>query len=87
MKAVILYHQNSEFTRSLEAYVRDFATQQNQTIELVSLETVKGADLARLYDIVQYPALLVMQDNGALVKDWQGSQMPLMSEVAGYLRS
>ncbi len=70
----------------VEEYARDFERQRGQTIELVSLDTVEGADMARLYGIVQYPALLVIRDDGQLLKEWQGERLPLMDEVASYLR-
>lgn len=87
MKALILYRPNAEFARSVEDYVRDYARHRAAEIELVSLDTPRGADMARAYDIVQYPALLVMRDDGGLLKEWQGPSLPLMNEVAGYLSS
>lgn len=86
MKAIALYRPKSEFARMVEEYARDFERQRGQTIELVSLDTVEGADMARLYGIVQYPALLVIRDDGQLLKEWQGERLPLMDEVASYLR-
>lgn len=85
MKALLLYHPQSEHSRIVEEYVRDFERQRNLKIKLESLDTPEGADKARLYDIVQYPALIVVRDDGQLMKDWQGDQLPLMDEVAGYL--
>lgn len=85
MKASILYHPESEFARMVEEYAHDFERQKGTVIELISLETRQGADLAALYEIVAYPALLVRQDNGDLVKHWEGEPLPLMNEVAGYL--
>ncbi len=87
MKAVILYHPKSEFSRQVEEYVRDFERQKGKSLELISLETKEGADMAKLYDIVQYPAVLALKESGELLKDWQGSVLPLMNEVAGYLEA
>lgn len=42
--------------------------------------------MARLYDVVQYPALLAIEGNGGLAQYWQGDVLPLMDEVAGYAR-
>jgi len=69
----------------VEEYARDFERQRGKTIELISLDTVQGSDMARLYGIVQYPALLTLRDDGQVLKDWQGERLPLMQEVAGYL--
>lgn len=85
MKAFILYHPSSEHARTVEEYVRDFERQRHTEIKLESLDRPEGTDKARLYDIVQYPALLVVRDDGQLVKEWQGDQLPLMDEVAGNL--
>lgn len=81
----MLYHPESEFARSVEEYVRDFERTKGRVIEAISLETPQGADMAKLYGIVAYPALLAVRDNGELLKDWQGEILPLMNEVAGYL--
>jgi hypothetical protein len=84
MKLVALYHAKGEFARQLEEYAHDFEAQRGKAIELRDLESREGADLAALYDIVQYPALLAIRDDGQLARAWQGSALPLMDEVAGY---
>lgn len=85
MKVAILYRPNSEYARSVETYARDFERQRGKSLELVSLDSVQGADMARLYDITNYPAVLALRDNGEMLNIWQGEQLPLMNEVAGYL--
>lgn len=85
MKLAILYHPKSEFSRLAEEYAHDFEHQKGTKIELISLETQIGAELAKLYGIVQYPALFVSREGGDLVKHWEGAPLPLMNEVAGYL--
>jgi hypothetical protein len=84
----ILYHPHSEHARQVEQYKRDFERSQNTgEIELVSLETRDGADIARLYDIVRYPAVLaITETDKKLMKLWQDEKLPLMSEVASYAR-
>ena len=69
----------------IEEYSHDFERTRGKAIELVSLETKEGADMAKLYDIVQYPALLAIRDDGSLMKNWEGEQLPLMNEVAAYI--
>ena len=55
------------------------------TSSLLVLNTREGAATASLYDIAQNPGLLVLRDDGQLVAEWRGSNLPLMNEVAGYL--
>ncbi len=85
MKVVILYHPRSEWARNVEEYARDFEHQRNKKIELVSVEEREGADMAKLYDIVSYPAVLALRDSGDLLAHWQGEQLPLMNELSAYL--
>lgn len=88
MKAVILYHPNQEFGGLAEDFKRDFESRmKGREIELVSLETVAGADMAKLYDVVRYPAILVISDSGGLQKLWQDRPLPMIDEVAAYLRA
>ena len=85
MKVVILYHPQSEWSRIVEEYARDFERQRAKKIDLISVDEKEGSDMARLYDIVRYPAVLALRDNGEMLAQWQGEQLPLMNEVAGYL--
>lgn len=86
MKLLILYRPNSEHDTQVQSFVRDFQRQYDagRNVQMVSLDSREGADTARLYDVVSYPAILVIGDNGALVALWQGTPLPLMDEVAGY---
>jgi hypothetical protein len=85
MKAIILYHPNSEGSRLVEEYAQRFHDRSGLAIELQSLETRDGASTATLYDIVRYPAVMVLDDAGQMQKSWQEDVLPLMDEVAGYL--
>jgi hypothetical protein len=85
MKVVILYRPASEYSRSVEEYTTDFERARAKKIELISLDTREGADMAELYGITTYPAMLAIREDGQLMKDWQGPQMPLMNEVAAYI--
>lgn len=85
MKIIALYHPQSEFARLVEEYAHDFFSSRGKAIDLVSLETREGAAMASLYDIVRYPAVLALKDDGQLLKNWEGEQLPLMNEVAAYL--
>lgn len=85
MKACILYRPDSEFARMVEEYVHDFKQTKGYDIELIDLNTRDGASTASLYDIIQYPGVLVTREDGQWVKDWQGEQLPLMTELAAYL--
>ncbi|OGL38457.1 hypothetical protein A3B63_00480 [Candidatus Saccharibacteria bacterium RIFCSPLOWO2_01_FULL_49_22] len=85
MRALVLYHPNSEHSGQVEDYARDFKRFKGKDLELVSLETREGAHLAELYDVVRYPAVLVIGPDGVMQKIWEAPLMPLMDEVNSYV--
>lgn len=85
MKVVILYRPNSEHGRVVEEYVRDFEARTSvKQLEVLSIDTREGSATASLYDVMQYPAILVIQNDGYLQRSWQGETLPLMDELAAY---
>lgn len=84
MKVLVLYRPNSEYARKVESFAHDLERQHQTHIDLVSLDTRDGSSTASLYDIMQYPAILALGNDGQLLKEWQGQELPLMNEVAYY---
>ena len=88
MKAVILYRPNSEFARRAEEYVHDFERTRAQTVELIDVDSAEGIAMAKLYDLPHYPTLLITEEDGQMVKSWDGvDSFPLMNELATYLNT
>ena len=89
VKLLVLYRPNSEHERDVESFVRDFQRRYEvgRKIEMVSMNTRDGAATASLYDVVAYPAIMVLGNDGSLVNLWQGMPLPLMDDVAGYAHS
>jgi hypothetical protein len=88
MKVVVLYRPNSEHGRSVESFIRDFKYQHGTSakiLDLIDIDTRDGVSTASLYDVVQYPAVLVLADNGSLIKSWEGSDLPLMNDISAYV--
>lgn len=83
MKIVILYHPESDHSRTVEEYVHDF-TRINPEVEmtLISVDTREGADKAAVYDVTAYPSMLALKEDNELVKAWVGLPLPLMNDVA-----
>lgn len=70
----------------IEQFIHDFqAEHQSQHLEVLSIDTREGSATATLYDIMSYPAILVLQTDGYVQKIWQGDALPLMDEVAAYV--
>ncbi len=84
MKVVVLYRPNSEHARAAEDLVKDLERNSGNKVELVNADTRDGSATASLYDIMQYPAVLAMRDDGQILKDWQGTTMPRIADVSYY---
>ncbi len=87
MRVVVLYHPKSEHGGKVEDYARDYKNlhrDEHRELELLSLETREGADLAKLYDVVRYPAVLALADDGHLQNGWQGGELPLLRDLDYY---
>ncbi len=85
MKLLIIYRPNSEHGRTIEEFIREYQSRhQVEHLEILNIDTREGIATATLYDVVQYPAILVLRTDGYVQKIWQGAQLPLMDEVASY---
>lgn len=85
MKVVILYRTHSEQATNVESFIRDFQTSHRSgRLEVLDVDSRDGMAMATLYDVMQYPAILALRDDGSVLKSWEGDALPLMDEVAYY---
>jgi hypothetical protein len=90
MKVLVLYRPNSELARQVEEFIHDLQTRHNvdeRHLEILDYDSREGAATASLYDVMAQPSILVVGDDGGFVKSWQGNELPLLDEVAGYTLS
>lgn len=82
---MILYHPKSDHGGRVEDYAHEYHRfHDDRQLELISLETRQGWDMAKLYDVTRYPAVLAIAQDGSLQKIWQDDQLPLMRELDTY---
>ena len=85
MKIIILYRPASDHGQSVDEFVKEFSYRKpDLSLDVLSVETREGAEMANLYGIMVYPAMMVIGEDGQIAKDWQGLPLPLMDEVAYY---
>ncbi len=85
---LMLYKPKSEHARMVEEYAQEFMKlHPGSEVTLRDVDSTQGSDQAQLYDIVEYPALLIIASDGSLISMWSGEHLPLMDEVAGYTRA
>ena len=89
MKVVVLYRPNSEHGFIIDEFVRNFQARTSGAykLEMINVDSREGAAMASLYDIMQYPAVLVIQNDGYMQQSWEGENLPLIDEVVAYSRA
>lgn len=81
MKTVVLFRENSEQRLPVEAFVRDYEKLVGLSVEKVELDSLQGSELAKLYGVDAYPAVLVTRADGSIQDMWQGMNLPPVEVV------
>lgn len=84
MRVIVVYKDASDHGREVRDYLRDFARQTGRELEEVDPETRDGADFCRTYDVVEYPTVVALADDGQVQNTWRGTPLPTISEVSFY---
>lgn len=86
MRVIILYRPNSEHARRVEEYVADFVRfHPSDAIETIDIDSMEGANLSKVYGIMDHPAVLALKNDGQMQQMWQGiDKLPLMNDLAYY---
>lgn len=84
MRAVVIYKEQTDYARTVIDYLRDFERQTGRKLETMNPETRDGAQFCRVYDVVEYPTILALSDNGILQNMWRGLPLPTITEVSYY---
>ena len=85
MKTVLLYRANSEHERLVLDYLRDFKMQTGKDLPTMEVDSAEGMELCRMYDIVEYPAILARNNDGQVQNLWTGQTLPRIGEVSYYV--
>lgn len=85
MKTIVVYKEQTDYAREVTDYLRDFKRQTGHDLETMDPDSPDGADFCRSYDIVEYPSIVALSDDGVLQNLWRGTPLPTISEVSYYV--
>lgn len=85
MRVVVVTKDATDYSRIVETFLEDFARQTGKVLETLDPDSVEGDLFCRAYDIVQYPTIIALGNDGQLQNMWQGSLLPTISEVSYYV--
>lgn len=85
MRVVVIARDNTDYARSVQIFLDDFARQTGRSLEVLDPDTGEGESFCRAYDIVQYPTLVALSDSGQMQNIWPGPALPTINEVSYYV--
>ncbi|MDR2063376.1 MAG: hypothetical protein LBQ02_01095 [Candidatus Nomurabacteria bacterium] len=84
MRAVAIFYNNRDYTRTVLDYIEDIRRQTGHEFEVLDPETKEGDDFAKAYEIVDYPTVIFLEDDGRVGFCKTGLPLPLINEVEYY---
>ncbi|MCL2038505.1 hypothetical protein FWG86_01190 [Candidatus Saccharibacteria bacterium] len=82
MKFLAFYRQERDYTRAVEDLLEDLSRQYQKSFQHINPDTPSGADLARTYDILDFPTFLVAMDDGREIARRSGLPLPTVADLA-----
>lgn len=85
MSVMVVYSSSSEYARNVIDFLHDFEQRTHVKLEEIDPDTRSGADICKMYDIVEYPTVIATTEDGQLRNSWRGLPLPLIDEVSYYV--
>lgn len=85
MRVVVVYKDASDYAREVSDYLADFERQTGRQLETMNPDTREGTAFCQAYDIVEYPTMIALADDGSMQNMWRGRPLPTISEVSYYV--
>ncbi len=86
MRVVVVYKDESDYTRDVLDFLRDFERQTGHVLETLDPDSSDGEQFCRAYDIVEYPTVIALSDDSVMQNTWSGLPLPTISEVSYYVQ-
>ena len=83
MRVIVFYKPISEAARGVEEFLHEYTRRTGRELETVDPEARGGDQLAATYDIVEYPTVLALTNDGSELARWRAI-LPTISEVSYY---
>lgn len=85
MRTAIVYQFKSEHSSDVDTFCKEAERRHpGFVVEKLDTDGREGANIATLYDVTTYPAIVILRNDGQLVQVWQGLPLPLIDEVMAY---
>lgn len=85
MRVVCVWRRESDYGRELEEWIRELERRTGKEIESMTPDSREGESFCRAYDIVEYPTIIAVGNDGREMATWRGKTLPLLNEVSYWM--
>ena len=86
MRVVVIYRDNTDYAHDVNDFLHDFARQTGHALETLDPDTPEGIQFCETYDIVEYPSVIALSDDGSLQNFWRSLPLLTISELSFYIQ-
>ncbi len=86
MKVLVLYKPKSEHRQTIEDFISQFKEKHPRSkVEVLDVDRREGIAMASIYDVMRYPSILALRDDGTVLQTWEGEEnLPRLDDVGVY---
>ena len=82
-RVICIFRDNQDYSRSVTEWLENFRRQTGREIE--TMDPDREPRFCEIYDIVEYPTIIALGDDGGVLGIWRGRDLPLINEVLYYM--
>ena len=81
----MIWRDESDYGRTVTEWLHDCERRIGVAPESVSPDEPEGESLCKSYDIVEYPSMIALDNEGKMIQMWRGRDLPRIDDVSYYL--
>ena len=85
MRVLVVFKEYSDKAREVFEWIEEFERRSGRKVEKMNPESKDGESFCVAHDIVEYPTVLAIGEDGKVYEQWSGVPMPQIDTVMGYM--
>lgn len=86
MRLVVAYKNKRDYSSTVDDFLRDIKYQTGHDLEIIDPETLAGSQFCETYDILEFPTVMAISNDGIMQNTWSGLPLPTISEISYYFQ-
>lgn len=83
MRAIVITKEKRDYSRRVNEWIQEFERTTGKKLEVLNPDT--NTTFCENYDVVEYPTIMILGDDGSVRASWRGAMLPTKDEVLYYL--